>query len=708
MIGKVIQGRYHLERLLGEGGFGAVYQAEDAKFERLVAVKLLHQTAKSNPDHAQRFITEAKITSQLSHRNIPVVYEYGESEEGQLFIVTELFTGASLEEIIDEISLSPRQASWIANEVNEALVVAHQKGITHRDVKPPNIYIHQGSSGEEVKLLDFGIAKISNTQSHTLTGQLFGTPYFMSPEQILGQKNISPATDMYSLGAVLFYCLTRTVPYDGDSQFMIFNKHVNAPTPSLVERAPYLDHIRLQELINCLMEKKPEDRPRNSQEARELFTEIEYVTTLLDSTPRQNPLQFLRRNGETQLKGYSSYNSDHLPHVKTPLATQPQVPVPLALTGGFFDTPNDHHFDEVITLPPLDDHWRPTAKLDISEIENPLLGDDDTTDNMRRGRYDSEQVTQLSVTPLMQQDSMSQGAFTSQEVQLFERGLEELTGTVDKPTMINRISIAILVFGIGILISLSFSESPSETSSQSQVSAVSHKIDSSDTLSQSLDQSVVVSLPLPIGTVDSDSTSLDLPVTEELALPIVTKAPKQTKRRTKAKPSRYAKSKRKKLKSKSKSKSKSKLKLKSKSKSKSKSKKINSSRRSSKANRQKHRSKVSFLSTKSAKRSKDSKAPQISKVILRVIPHKASYLTGDKIRISSSAYAGIQVPIEAKLNYTLVQTNEGSVKKNFSANSLTLNQGTWKLKACTQNGDVCSRAVKLIVYDPSSLINLDE
>jgi serine/threonine protein kinase len=698
MIGKVIQGRYHLERLLGEGGFGAVYQAEDVKFERLVAVKLLHQTAKSNPDHAQRFITEAKITSQLSHRNIPVVYEYGESEEGQLFIVTELFTGASLEEIIDEISLSPRQASWIANEVNEALVVAHQKGITHRDVKPPNIYIHQGSSGEEVKLLDFGIAKISNTQSHTLTGQLFGTPYFMSPEQILGQKNISPATDMYSLGAVLFYCLTRTVPYDGDSQFMIFNKHVNAPTPSLVERAPYLDHIRLQELINCLMEKKPEDRPRNSQEARELFTEIEYVTTLLDRTPRQNPLQFLQRNGETQLKGYSSYDSDHLPHLKTPLATQPQVPAPLALTGGFFDMPSDHHLDEIVTLPPLDDHWRPTAKLDISEIENPLLGDDDTTDNMRRSaieerrtltnisasRYDSEQVTQLSVTPLMQQGSMSQDAFTSQDVQFFERGLEELTGTVDKPTMMNRFSIASLVFVIGILISLFFSENPSDTSNQNQVSVVSHPIASSDTLNQPLDQSVVVSLPLPVETVDIDSSVLELPVTEELALPIVTKAPTQTKRRTTAKSTRHAKSKRKK------------------------SKKIHSSQRSGKENRQKKRAKRSFLSKRSVKRSKGAKAQQVSKVTLRVIPHKPSYLTGDKIRLSSSAYMGTKVPIKAKLNYTLIQTNEGNVKKSFSVNSLTLQQGTWQLKACAQKVGVCSGAVKLIVYDPSSLINLDE
>ena len=225
MIDKVIQGRYHLEKLLGEGGFGAVYQARDIKLERFVAIKLLNQSAKSNPDHAQRFITEAKVTSQLSHRNIPIVYEYGESEQGQLFIVTELFQGSSLEGVIDSTSLSPRQASWIINEVNEALIVAHKRGITHRDVKPPNIYVHRGSSGEEVKLLDFGIAKLNNNQSHTLTGQLFGTPYFMAPEQILGQKNISPATDMYSLGAVLFYCLTGTVPYDGDSQFMIFNNN---------------------------------------------------------------------------------------------------------------------------------------------------------------------------------------------------------------------------------------------------------------------------------------------------------------------------------------------------------------------------------------------------------------------------------------------------------------------------------------------------
>lgn len=701
MIDKVIQGRYHLEKLLGEGGFGAVYQARDIKLERLVAIKVLNQSAKSNPDHAQRFITEAKVTSQLSHRNIPIVYEYGESEEGQLFIVTELFQGLSLEDVIDSVHLTPRQASWIINEVNEALIVAHKRGITHRDVKPPNIYLHQGPSGEEVKLLDFGIAKLNNNQSHTLTGQLFGTPYFMAPEQILGQKNISPATDMYSLGAVLFYCLTRTVPYDGDSQFMIFNKHVNSPTPQLLERNPKLNDSRLQELINHLMEKKPEDRPKDSYSAREVFTEIEYLCTQLDPEPRLTILTLAQSQQNTQISAPHEYTIDRLSQVKTPVAEKLQVPPPLALTQGLYNKPIDP-IDEIITIPPLDDHWRPTAQLHVNDIIDPLADDDDTTDDIGSNSahqtnpdlgpihltpqvYDSEQVTQVTTSPIESSTSSSE-TISNQEIARFKRELEDITGAVDWPGENRKslsIFLALVIFGIGLWFSLSlFADDPAPTPISEQLKSIPPKVDKAIEISST-------SLPLPLRDQDIttpnrmsdlEESSLALPRASHKIEEITVRSPSNVKAKIRSKKAHTA------------------------------SQKKSTHRRKTKSSKGKTKTKNSV---KRKKRSKTRRAGhsihanKVKSIQLRVSPRKASYLTGDKIRVIAKAVSTKGELKNHSLKYILSPLKGGSqIKSNKSY--LSLQQGSWLLKACTLNQSVCSSSIKLIVYDPSSLINLDD
>ena len=731
MIGKVIQGRYHLEKLLGEGGFGAVYQAKDIKLERLVAIKLLNQGAKSNSDHAQRFITEAKVTSQLSHRNIPVVYEYGESEEGQLFIVTELFQGLSLEDVIDTIHLSPRQASWIANEVNEALIVAHKRGITHRDVKPPNIYIHQGTSGEEVKLLDFGIAKLNNNQSHTLTGQLFGTPYFMAPEQILGQKNISPATDMYSLGAVLFYCLTRTVPYDGDSQFMIFNKHVNSPTPLLVERHPLLTQNRLQELINFLMEKKPEDRPKSSHEAREIFAEIEYLCTQIDPNPHLNPLALAQAQQHTQISKPNPFSAELLPHIETPISEQLQVPPPLAITQGLYNTPIDP-LDEIITLPPLDDHWRPTAQLHINDIMDPLADDDDTTDNISTATahkteldlkaihldtpiYGSEQVTQITATPLDPMDPNPSEGATPEEIARFKHGLEDTTGAIDLPND-NRKGIstafAVLIFIGGLWFSLSLFGEDVATSKVDQTELKNSAGTTNVDVNSNNKVSNEPSLPLPIrdsnqnletqttnklGSGEKDVLTIDEPI---LALPRAEiKKSKLSKRSPQAK-----KTKTKNLSHKRHSASKKRTQQSKKRPLRSKQKQ---NKTYNKARYKPSQSKQGALAQKTTSGSSSSKLQNIKSIQLRVSPRKASYLTGDKIRVTSKILSVNGELKDHPLNYIL-KPLKGGKDLISSRPYLTLKQGSWSLKACSRKQAVCSSNIKLIVYDPSALINLDD
>ncbi len=701
MIGEIIQDRYHIEQLLGEGGFGAVYKAMDRKFDREIAIKLLNQSVKSNSDHAQRFITEAKVTSQLSHRNIPVVYDFGESKEGQLFIATELFRGASLEEVIDHVYPSPRQASWVVNEVNEALIMAHQKGITHRDVKPPNIFVHDGSSGEEIKLLDFGIAKLNNHQSHTLTGQLFGTPYFMAPEQILGQKNISPATDLYSLGAVLFYCLTRTVPYDGDSQFMIFNKHVNAATPKIKERSPHLDQPRLQELIDHLMEKNPENRPSNAYEAREIFAEIEYLTTQIDPDPRERLLSTYA-DMSADSGSITSEIATPIIGVDTPVELIPSLPRPFAVSKGFYNNEDAGLLSDIQTLPPIDDHWRPTAKLDLNDIESSLLDDDDTTDNIKRSSREetislfstpppsiTDSPTQLSIRPGYHSTSSNDSdrhSFDRQDLAFFNQEIDEVTGTLVKSSRSHRPIVLSLVFLVGIVISLfSFNiDSGSDKKSNQSEKIVSLEISRSVIKSTSVaerESSIEGSLPLPqtikVGGVqevsnDQDESSTLLLPDKRLPLPSMKKATK-TKPSTKNKQHARTKSKRPKRYS---------TKLKSRKKSKSSAKKI-----------EKRKADTSLFA---------------AKMRLRVTPRKASYMMGDQVRLKASPLTKGGAPVNIERVYLLKNLETRKVI-TLTKSILKLKLGTWTLKACTTGkSKVCSQSVKLIVYDPSSIIDLDD
>ena len=231
MIGQTINNRYYIQKLLGKGGFGSVYRALDQHLEREVAIKILSFNAQKNPEQAERFIAEAKITSRLQHRNILTLYDFGQMYGGSLFIVSELLNGTSLDEVLNRYPLSIPQTFHVLQQVTEAIEEAHRHGITHRDVKPPNLFIHQVGDREELKLLDFGIAKVSGEDNNTLTGQLFGTPYYMSPEQIYGSKNITNTTDIYSLGVLAYHCLTGHVPFDGNSQYVIFNKHIKSPVP---------------------------------------------------------------------------------------------------------------------------------------------------------------------------------------------------------------------------------------------------------------------------------------------------------------------------------------------------------------------------------------------------------------------------------------------------------------------------------------------
>jgi serine/threonine protein kinase len=718
MIGNVILDRYRIEKLLGEGGFGAVYKAQDVKLGRMVALKILNHVARQNPEHTRRFIDEAKVTSQLSHRNIPVVYEYGQSEDGQLFIVTELFIGGSLEEILGCVSLSPRQASWITTEVNEALVAAHQQGITHRDVKPPNIYLHRSTSGEEVKLLDFGIAKLNNHESHTLTGQLFGTPYFMSPEQILGRRDITPAADLYSLGAVLFYNLTSTVPFDGDSQFVIFNKHVNSPVPLLNDRVTHLNSLRLQQLLELLMEKNPLDRPQSAYEAREILAEIEYITQQLDPRPRLNLLDQWEYSTARDFPATTAAT----PIIDTKLFEAIETPVDLIspthsaiVVGNALIDIDDFDLSEEITSAPMNDQdeWRPTAKLELRAITDALIDEDDTTDNLPLSRSNhgglrsSQSLSQPPSSPsnplfLSTSNVIDQKISTPPEPSFGPHSTqkrEEVTQFFSDDQLIlngqpwfkvKNLWFAVSVFCVGLMISLNWFDDGSTPKLSVQTQPSTGDLSQQHTATHEVKVTPPLIFPAELPSPRAEIKNTSDPTQETglkspLASSAVAHTSKTISKRVRRKPHNTSK----------------------KSKRKPTSRKMTGSRDSSSSGfSQMTQSQKKFKNKRRSAASGKSKTKNsidrfniVIKVIVKpALKNGSSYDPGDQVRLSSLTYVGRTRQRNIKVYYEISTRKKGKYRK-LSKSLLTLKR-TQYVRACTHHDPrECSKVIRLFVLD---------
>jgi serine/threonine-protein kinase len=256
MTGEVVASRYELEELVGSGGMSSVYRALDRLLERNVALKILHPHYGDDEEYVERFRREARAVAQLSHPNIVTVIDRGEAD-GQQFIVFEYIDGESLKQLVDRNGPLPaRRAIELALQVADALAFAHQAGLVHRDVKPQNVLVTEDG---EAKVTDFGIARSLDVEHGvTQTGTVLGTSNYLSPEQARGQT-ITPATDVYSLGVVLFELLTGEVPFPGDNFVAVAMKHINEPPPSLLERRPDVP-VRLVHAVERALAKDPADR----------------------------------------------------------------------------------------------------------------------------------------------------------------------------------------------------------------------------------------------------------------------------------------------------------------------------------------------------------------------------------------------------------------------------------------------------------------
>jgi eukaryotic-like serine/threonine-protein kinase len=272
--GQVIARRYKLGRLIGRGGMGMVFEAEHLTIRRALAVKLLHASFGEIGDAAARFEREAMTAGRLKHPNCVTVSDFGQLEDGGLYLVMELLSGRSLGALLDESEnerVPPPRAIHIARQILRGLAHAHSLGVVHRDIKPDNVFlVARDGDPDFVKLLDFGIAKLFGDAAEgmsqlTQTGTAVGTPSYLSPEQVLG-GDIDGRADLYSTTVVLYEMLSGRTPFAGDAVEMV-RQHVAASPPPIAEVAPDVEvSPYLAGVIARGLAKSPADRYPSAEE----------------------------------------------------------------------------------------------------------------------------------------------------------------------------------------------------------------------------------------------------------------------------------------------------------------------------------------------------------------------------------------------------------------------------------------------------------
>jgi eukaryotic-like serine/threonine-protein kinase len=273
LVGRTLDEKYYLEERLGSGGMGKVYRARHLSMDRPVAIKFLHTRFSEDEAARTRLLTEARAAVALRHANAVSVTDFGQTTEGWVYIVMELLEGRTLREIVSrEAPLETARATSIMLQASDAVAAAHQAGIIHRDLKPSNILITQSADQPAVvKVFDFGIAKFfagHDDQESALaqSNSVIGTPRYMSPEQHNGAE-LTPATDVYSLGVILYEMLTGMVPFSGSTPAEIAEKHVNNPPHPPREVVAAIPE-EVERIVLHALEKQPSDRPPNAAEFR--------------------------------------------------------------------------------------------------------------------------------------------------------------------------------------------------------------------------------------------------------------------------------------------------------------------------------------------------------------------------------------------------------------------------------------------------------
>jgi serine/threonine protein kinase len=257
MIGKTIS-HYKILEKLGSGGMGTVYKAQDTKLDRFVALKFLPPHIGADDNEKKRFIHEAKAASALQHNNICTIHEIGETDDGQMFICMDYYEGETLKKKIERGPLKLEDAIDISIQIAQGLAKAHSKEIIHRDIKPANILL---TEEEQVKIVDFGLAKLAGQTVLTKEGTTIGTVAYMSPEQARGEV-VDHRTDIWAVGVVLFEMLTGELPFKGEYEHAIIYSIINEEPKPIVDKRPEMIK-ESEEIVNKTLTKEKEERYQN-------------------------------------------------------------------------------------------------------------------------------------------------------------------------------------------------------------------------------------------------------------------------------------------------------------------------------------------------------------------------------------------------------------------------------------------------------------
>jgi eukaryotic-like serine/threonine-protein kinase len=281
LIGQVLDGRYKIEKVLGEGGMGIVYKAVHTSLGKPLAIKVLRPEVSKNEEIVMRFKQEAQSASQIGNPHIIDISDFGTLADGSTYFAMEFLGGRSLTAALTETRFTTERTIHVIKQLANALGAAHEIGIVHRDMKPDNVQLlDRGSHKDFVKVLDFGIAKVGGSTSKlTQAGQVFGTPHYMSPEQCAG-TNVDHRTDIYAVGVILYELATGSVPFDADNLMGILTKHLYETPIAPHELAPPVDvPPALEAVILKCLQKKPEHRYQSMAELASDLSAIEQGLT---------------------------------------------------------------------------------------------------------------------------------------------------------------------------------------------------------------------------------------------------------------------------------------------------------------------------------------------------------------------------------------------------------------------------------------------
>ncbi len=281
MIGTTV-GSYRITQKISIGGMGTVYKAEHTLIGKLAAVKVLHPELRANREVVDRFFNEAKATTHIKHPGIVEVFDFGYLPSGDGYIVMEFLDGMSLAKRIDKRgAIDEGQAAMILRGVCSALAAAHEKKIVHRDLKPDNIFLTpdpDSALGERPKLLDFGIAKLTDaglagSGTATKTGAVMGTPTYMSPEQCKGTGQVDHRSDLYSIGCIFYELVCGRPPFESDGAGELIGAHLYKQPDRPSQHKPGISK-ESEKLMLALLEKQPDKRPQTARDLGQLFSKI--------------------------------------------------------------------------------------------------------------------------------------------------------------------------------------------------------------------------------------------------------------------------------------------------------------------------------------------------------------------------------------------------------------------------------------------------